>query len=63
MPFVTVSQICAADILDMCTDIDKMPNKCKSLGKKVDLTSTAMILISTVKREKEKCREIQEGNC
>lgn len=55
--------MCAAGILNMHIDIDKMQNKYRSLGKQVDFTNTAMTLISTVKRKKEKCSEIWEDNC
>jgi len=47
--------MCDADILNKLIGIAKMPNKYKSLGKQVDLTSSVVIPISTVKRKKEKC--------
>lgn len=55
--------MCAAGILNTHIDIDKMPNEYKLPGKQADLARTAVILISTVKRKKEKCQEIQEDSC
>lgn len=47
-----VSQMHAADILNKHVNTDKLPNKYKLLGKYIDITSTAMVPISTVKRKK-----------
>lgn len=58
-----VLQMCTAATSNTHANTDKMPNKYESVDKQVDLTSTAMIPISTVKRKKEKYQESLEDNC